>query len=114
MLEDFSNKYFGQDRNVVAAQNPAFLADTVVWNKEFYIKYNLHGNIEERGCHRLMGGFRIYPRPENVRPASEIEILAFRKDIEETYCIDPLECEEKDLIEMYERNIKYCPENNIK
>ena len=106
MLEEFSNKYFGQDRNVVAARNPAFLADTVVWNKEFYIKYNLHGNIEERGFHRLIGGFRIYPHPEYVRPASEIEILASRKYIEETYCIDPLECEEKDLIEMCERNIK--------
>lgn len=77
--------------NILAARNPAFIADTVVWNNEYYIKYNMFGEIEECNTHNIKNqhiGLRITPPISEIRPACDIEKNAFRMAIIDKFDID--------------------------
>lgn len=109
----FDGEKLGHNNKVLAARNPAFLADTCVWNGEFFIMYNCLGEIEECGIHKkcmdglCSDGHRIHPKIESVRAASELEICAFRQFIQDAYGIDPVEYTEDEFAELLaNKNIK--------
>lgn len=79
---DFSNKYF-KGSDFLAALNPAWCADTFVWGKGYYIQYNSHGKVEEVGNKDITErtSFVLH----DVRPASDLEILAIRQAVADKY-----------------------------
>lgn len=67
----------------LAAKNPAWLADTFVWGKGYYIKYTSKGKVEEVANMNISE--RTPFKLQGVRPASDIEILAIRQAISDKY-----------------------------
>lgn len=79
---DFSNKDF-KGSDFLAAQNPAWLADTFVWGNGYYIQYNMYGKVEEVGNKDIIK--RTIFVLHDVRPASDLEILAIRQAVADKY-----------------------------
>ena len=99
ITEKLETDKFGQNkyRNVLAAKNPAFLSDVCVYNKDFYIMYNMYGEIEECNRHNVEGGdffsrkSRVNPLPKDIRVASELEVHALRSKVMAKFNVDILD-----------------------
>lgn len=81
-MDEFSNKSFSGG-DFLAALNPAWLADTFVWGKGYYIKYSSSGAVEEVGNEDITE--RTCFKLHDVRPASGLEILAIRQAVADKY-----------------------------
>ena len=92
-INEFANEHFGDlnEHQILAQRNPAFLADTCVWNKDYYIMYNMYGEIESCNKHNVKDGDflqrkpRVALHPDLVRAATELERLAFIQKVWETF-----------------------------
>lgn len=81
-MTEFSNEHF-TGGNFLAALNPVWLADTFVWGKGYYIKYTSIGKVEEVSNMNITE--RTHFKLQDVRPASDLEILAIRQAVADKY-----------------------------
>ncbi len=81
-MAEFSNESF-RGGDFLAALNPVWLADTFVWGKGYYIKYTSSGKVEEVGNKDITE--RTTFKLNDIRPASNIEILAIRQAVADKY-----------------------------
>lgn len=81
-MTEFSNESFSGG-DFLAALNPVWLADTFVWGKGYYIKYSSRGKVEEVGNTDITE--RTVFKLQDIRPASNIEILAIRQAVADKY-----------------------------